>query len=83
MVAEANVGENKDSSGGVEGDSYGNIGIGDGSGDRGWQQRTATVTAAKAGSALAAAVIVAKAVADNNRNCGGRQQSTKCGRPHR
>ncbi len=37
---------------------------------------------AKTGSAVALAVTVAKAVADNNRNCGGRQQSTKCGRQH-
>jgi hypothetical protein len=37
------------------------------------------VTAAEAVSAVAAAT-VALAVADNNRNCGGRQQSTKCGR---
>jgi hypothetical protein len=35
-------------------------------------------TAAETGSAVAAAVTVAMAVADNNRNCGGRQQSTKC-----
>jgi hypothetical protein len=32
--------------------------------------------AAKTGSAVAAAVTVAKEVADNNRNCGGWQQST-------
>ncbi len=37
-----------------------------------------TATVAKTGSAVAAAVAVAMAVADNNRNCGGRQQSTKC-----
>ncbi len=40
----------------------------------------ATATAAKTESAVAAAVTVAMAVADNNRNCRGRQQSTKCGR---
>jgi hypothetical protein len=38
------------------------------------------VTAAETISAVAAAATVAKAVADNNRNCGGRQQSTKRGR---
>jgi hypothetical protein len=43
---------------------------------------TATVTAAKTGSAVAAVVTMAKAVADNNKNCRGRQQSTKCGRQH-
>jgi hypothetical protein len=37
-------------------------------------------TVAKTESAVAAAATVAMAVADNNRNCGGRQQSTKCGR---
>jgi hypothetical protein len=35
--------------------------------------------AAKIGSAAAAAATVAMAVTDNNRNCRGRQQSTKCG----
>jgi hypothetical protein len=38
------------------------------------------VTAAESVSAVVAAATVAMAVADNNRNCGGRQQSTKCGR---
>jgi hypothetical protein len=37
-------------------------------------------TASKTESAVAAAATVAIAVADNNRNCGGRQQSTKCGK---
>ncbi len=37
-------------------------------------------TAAKTESVVAAAVTVAMAVAHNNRNCGGRQQSTKCNR---
>ncbi len=41
--------------------------------------RMATATVAKTGSAVAAAATVAMVVADNNRNCGGRQQSTKCG----
>jgi hypothetical protein len=41
------------------------------------------VMAAKIGSAMAAVVTVAMAVADDNRNCGGRQQSTKCGRQKR
>jgi hypothetical protein len=36
--------------------------------------------AAKTESAVAAEGTVTMAVADNNRNCGGRQQSTKCGR---
>ncbi len=36
------------------------------------------MTAAKTGSAVAAVAAVAMAVADNNRICGGRQQSTKC-----
>jgi hypothetical protein len=40
----------------------------------------ATATAAKTGSAVAAAATVATGVADNNRDFGGRQQSTKCGR---
>ncbi len=40
----------------------------------------AMAMAAKTESAVAAAVTVAMAVADNNRNCGGRHQSTKCGR---
>jgi hypothetical protein len=35
--------------------------------------------AVKTGSAVAAVATVAMAVADNNRNCRGRQQSTKCG----
>jgi hypothetical protein len=35
--------------------------------------------AAKTGSVVAVVATVAMAVADNNRNCGGRQQSTKCG----
>jgi hypothetical protein len=34
--------------------------------------------AAKTDSAVAVTATVARAVADNNRNCGGRQQSTKC-----
>ncbi len=34
--------------------------------------------AAETGSMMAAAATVAMVVADNNRNCGGRQQSTKC-----
>ncbi len=37
------------------------------------------VTAAKKGSEVAAAATVAMVVTDNNRNCGGRQQSSKCG----
>ncbi len=37
-------------------------------------------TAAETESAVAAAATVAMAVADNKRNCGGRQQSTKCSR---
>jgi hypothetical protein len=41
-----------------------------------------TAKAAEAGSAVAAAVTVAKAVEDKNRNCWGRQQSTECGRRH-
>ncbi len=40
----------------------------------------AMATAAKTESAVAAATTVAMVVADNNRNCGGRQQSSKCGR---
>ncbi len=40
----------------------------------------ATEMAAEAGLAGAAVASVAMAVADSNRNCGGRQQSTKCGR---
>ncbi len=51
--------------------------------DGGWQRRMATTMEAEAGSAVVAAMTVAKAVADNNRNCRGRQQSTKCGRRHR
>ncbi len=42
----------------------------------------ATAMAAKTKSAVAAAVTVAKVVTDNNRNCGGRQQSTKWDRRH-
>jgi hypothetical protein len=38
------------------------------------------VTVAKTESAVAALATVAMVVAVNNRNCGGRQQSTKCGR---
>ncbi len=38
------------------------------------------VTAAETISAVAVAATVAMVVTDNNRNCGGRQQSTKCGR---
>ncbi len=37
-------------------------------------------TVAETGSVVAATATVAMAVADNNRNCRGRQQSTKCGR---
>jgi hypothetical protein len=37
-------------------------------------------TAAETVLAVAVAATVAMAVADINRNCGGRQQSTKCGR---
>ncbi len=40
------------------------------------------VMADETGSAVAVAVTLFKAVADNNRNCGGRQQLTKCGRRH-
>jgi hypothetical protein len=39
-----------------------------------------TATAAETESAVAAAMTVAMAAADNKRNCKGRQQSTKCGR---
>jgi hypothetical protein len=58
---------------GIDGDSGGNIGV-SGGGEKGgrcwqWQRRP------KQGQ-------LAKVVADNNRNCGGRQQSTKCGRRH-
>jgi hypothetical protein len=35
-------------------------------------------TVAETGSAVAAVATVAMAVADNNRNCWGRQESTKC-----
>ncbi len=42
----------------------------------------ATAMAAQTGSGMAAAGTVAMAVAVNNRNCGGRQQSTKCGSGH-
>ncbi len=43
-----------------------------------WQQgRMEMATAAEAISAVAAAATMAMAVAENNRNCGGRQQSTK------
>jgi hypothetical protein len=35
-------------------------------------------TVAESALAVAAVATVAMAVADNNRNCGGRQQSTKC-----
>jgi hypothetical protein len=42
----------------------------------------ATATVAKTGSVVAVAETVAKAVADNNRSCRGRQQSTKCSRRH-
>ncbi len=38
------------------------------------------MTAAETESAVAAAATVAMVVAVNNRNCRGRQQSTKCGR---
>jgi hypothetical protein len=38
------------------------------------------VTAAETVSAVAAAATVAMVVADNNRNCRGRQQSTKLDR---
>ena len=40
----------------------------------------AMVTAAEVVSVVAAAATMAMAVADNNRNCGGRQELTKCGR---
>jgi hypothetical protein len=40
----------------------------------------AMAMAADTESAVAVTVTVAMAVADNNRNCGGRQQSIKCGR---
>jgi hypothetical protein len=43
----------------------------------------AAATVAETGSAVAAAVTVAMVVADINRNCGGRQESTKCGRRQR
>ncbi len=36
------------------------------------------VTAAETRSTVAEVATVAMAVADNNRNCGGRQKSTKC-----
>jgi hypothetical protein len=39
---------------------------------------TVKATAANTGSAVAAAATVAMVVADSNRHCGGRQQSTKC-----
>jgi hypothetical protein len=42
-----------------------------------------TATEAETVSAVAAAATVAMVVADNNRNCGGRQQSTKCSRQQR
>ncbi len=38
----------------------------------------AMVTVVKTGSVVAAVATVAMMVADNNRNCRGRQQSTKC-----
>jgi hypothetical protein len=41
------------------------------------------VTVAEAVSAMATVATMAMVVADNNRNCGGRQQSTKCGRRQR
>jgi hypothetical protein len=40
----------------------------------------ATAMGTETESVVAAVATVAIAVADNNRNCGGRQQSTKCGR---
>ncbi len=40
-------------------------------------------TAAEAVSAVAAAATIDMVVANNNRNCGGRQQSTKWGRGQR
>jgi hypothetical protein len=40
-------------------------------------------TAAEAISAVAVAATINMAVANNNRNCGGRQQSTKWGRQQR
>jgi hypothetical protein len=61
---------------GIDSDGSGHIGISGGGGNG--ELRLAT--AAETGSAVAAAAIVAMAVADNNRNCGGRQQSTKCSR---
>jgi hypothetical protein len=39
----------------------------------------ATAMADETGSAVAVVVTVAMVVADNNRNCGGRQQSITCG----
>jgi hypothetical protein len=73
--AEANVGDNRDSGGSIDGDSSGNFGISGGGGNGGQRQQQHP----KKGSAVEAAVTVATAVADNNRNCRGRQQSTKCG----
>jgi hypothetical protein len=74
--AEANVSENKDSSGGINGDGGGNVGLGGGRDNCGWQRMMAM--AAKTGSAVAAVATVAMLVADNYSNCGGRQQSIKC-----
>ncbi len=46
-----------------------------------WRQgRIAIATAAEAVSAVAVVATMAMAVANNNRNCGGGQQSTKWGR---
>jgi hypothetical protein len=47
--------------------------------DGGRQTVMAMATAAKTVLAVAAAATVAMVLADNNRNCRGRQQSTKCG----
>jgi hypothetical protein len=47
--AEADIGENRGSSGGVDSDGGGNICVGGGGGDGGQQRRTTMVTAAKTG----------------------------------
>ncbi len=74
IVAEAEAvgSENKDSGGGIEGDSGGNIGIGGGSSDSGWQTTTAVVD--ETGSAVAVVATVAMAVEDNNRTGAGSNQ---------
>ncbi len=48
-------------------------------GNGGQRRQMATAMATKTGSGVAAAATVAMAVADNNRYCGGREQSTICG----